>query len=82
MDLSGSTEEQFPIGRVCHQVLLLTCPEQTAHNTDIGYTEKQKNSTFDTIIIPCFADKHHPVALILVRCHDVEFQYIVVVHLK
>lgn len=33
-------------------------------------------------VIPCFADKHHPVALVLIRCHNVEFQHIVVVHLK
>lgn len=33
-------------------------------------------------LIPRFADKHHPVALVLICGHDVEFQHIVVVHLK
>lgn len=56
VDFCGCTEEQFTIGSVRHQVLLLTGP--------------------------CFADKHHPVALVLICCHDVEFQHIVVIHLK
>lgn len=55
VDLCGCTKEQFTVGRVRHQVLLLTGP--------------------------CFADKHHPVALVLICCHDVEFQHTVVVHL-
>lgn len=33
-------------------------------------------------VMPCFADKHHPVALILICCDDVELQRIVVVHLR
>lgn len=33
-------------------------------------------------IAPCFADKHHPVALVLICRHNGEFQHVVVVHLK
>lgn len=34
VDLCCGTEEQFPVGRVCHQVLLLTGPEHITHATD------------------------------------------------
>lgn len=34
VDLCGSTEEQFPVSRVCHQVLLLTGPKHTTHTAN------------------------------------------------
>lgn len=55
MDFCGCAEEQFTVGRICHQILLFMCPR--------------------------LADKHHPVAFVLIRRHNVELQHVVVVHL-
>lgn len=83
VDLCGGTEKQLPIGRVRYKVLFLTGPKKIVLQY-IVYTaiHREMYENFYVVIIPCFADEHHPVAFIFVCCHNVEFQHVVVIHLK
>lgn len=86
VDLCGGAEEQLPIGGVRHQVLLFTTPKHTIREENMSLfniTAKHVLQNIDQRAVrPGFADKHHPVAFVLVRRHDVELQHVVVVHLK